>query len=670
MTQDKTKSRIIELTDLINHHSHLYYQENKSEISDFDFDQLLEELIRLETDNLQYKFPDSPSQRVGGIITKNFETVYHRTPMLSLGNTYSKQELEEFDQRVAKGLEVQDYEYFCELKFDGVAISLTYENGILIQAATRGDGTRGDNITNNAKTIRTLPLNVKSKSVSTLFEVRGEVFMPKDVFRTLNEEKIDVGEEPYANARNTTSGSLKMQDSGIVAKRKLDCYLYSLITDNNTIDSHEKSINTLSEMEFNISPTFKKCANIQEVLEYIQEWEEKRHELPLATDGIVIKVNNIEQQKQLGFTAKSPRWAISYKYKSESCATLLKDITYQVGRTGAITPVAELAPVLLAGTTVKRASLHNANEIKRLDLRINDTIFVEKGGEIIPKVTEVNLSQRPESSKETIYISKCPKCQTQLVRNEGEAVHYCPNINGCPPQIKGRIEHFIQRKAMDIDSLGEKTIDQLYTTGLVTSPADLYNLTFDQVMSLDSFKELSSSNLLIGIEKSKKATFESVLFALGIRFVGKTVAEKLAAHFKSWDQMALATYDQLIEVPEIGTRIAESLLEFLSKKENIEQIDRLKSYGLNFEIEVSTNQPESDILQGKSFVVSGVFEGYDRDNLKDIIKSHGGKVVSSISKKLNYLLAGDKVGPSKRDRAGKLNVPIISENDFNQMIKP
>lgn len=669
MTQDKAKSRIIELTDLINHHSHLYYQENKSEITDFDFDQLLEELIKLEIDNPVYKFPDSPSQRVGGTITKNFETVYHRTPMLSLGNTYSKEELEEFDQRVAKGLEAQDYEYFCELKFDGVAISLTYENGILVQAATRGDGTRGDNITNNAKTIRTLPLNVKSTSISTLFEVRGEVFMPKDVFKTLNEEKIDVGEEPYANARNTASGSLKMQDSGIVSKRKLDCYLYSLITDNTEIDSHGKAIDSLLKMGFNISPTFKKCNNIQEVLEYIQEWEEKRHELPLETDGIVIKVNSIEQQKQLGFTAKSPRWAISYKYKSESATTLLKDITYQVGRTGAITPVAELAPVLLAGTTVKRASLHNANEIERLDLRINDMVHVEKGGEIIPKVTGVDLSQRTGSSIKTIYINQCPECQTQLVRNEGEAVHYCPNINGCPPQIKGRIEHFIQRKAMDIDSLGEKTIDQLYVTGLVTSPADLYSLSFDQVMSLESFKELSSTNLLTGIENSKKATFESVLFALGIRFVGKTVAEKLAAHFKSWDQMARATYDELIDVPEIGTRIAESIIEFLSKEKNIEQIDRLKRFGLKFEIEASNNQPESDILRGKSFVVSGVFEEYGRDDLKDFIKSHGGKVVSSISGKLDYLLAGDKMGPSKRDKADKLNVPIISEGDFNKMIK-
>lgn len=670
MTQDKAKIRITELTDQINHHSHLYYQENRSEISDFDFDQLLEELIRLETQYPELKYPDSPSQRVGGTITKHFETVYHKTPMLSLGNTYSKEDLEEFDIRVAKGLEGQTYEYFCELKFDGVAISLTYTDGILTQATTRGDGVRGDNITNNAKTIRTLPLNVKSKSVSPLFEVRGEVFMPKKVFKEINEEKIDIGEEPYANARNTASGSLKMQDSSIVSKRSLDCYLYSLITDDGSIDSHEKSISALKEMGFNISPTFKKCNTIQEVLTYIQYWEEKRLELPLETDGIVIKVNSISQQKQLGFTAKSPRWAISYKYKSESAATILKDITYQVGRTGAITPVAELEPVLLAGTTVKRASLYNANEIERLDLRVGDTVYVEKGGEIIPKVTGIERSLRPKDSQESTYITNCPQCDTALIRQEGEVVHYCPNVNGCPPQIKGRIEHFIQRKAMDIDSLGEKTIDQLYETGLVKSPADLYALTYDQVMSLDSFKELSSTNLLTGIENSIKTPFESVLFALGIRYVGRTVAEKLAAHFKSWDNMAKATFDELIEVPEIGNRIAESLLEFLSKAENTDQIESLKSYGLNFEIDASTNQPESDILQGKSFVVSGVFDGYERDELKNAIKSNGGKVVSAISGKLDFLLAGDKMGPSKKEKADKLGITIISEIDFNQMIKP
>jgi DNA ligase (NAD+) len=493
--------------------------------------------------------------------------------------------------------------------------------------------------------------------------------MPKKVFKEINEEKIDIGEEPYANARNTASGSLKMQDSSLVSKRSLDCYLYALITDNSQIDSHEKSISALQEMGFNISPTFKKCTTIDEVLAYIQFWEEKRLELPLETDGIVIKVNSISQQKQLGFTAKSPRWAISYKYKSENAATILKAITFQVGRTGAITPVAELEPVLLAGTTVKRASLYNANEIERLDLRIGDTVYVEKGGEIIPKVTGVELASRAPDSQKSTYITHCPQCDTRLIRQPGEVVHYCSNVNGCPPQIKGRIEHFIQRKGMDIDSLGEKTIDQLFETSLVRTPADLYALTYEQVMSLDSFKELSSTNLLTGIENSKKTPFESVLFALGIRYVGRTVAEKLATYFKSWDNIAKATFDELIEVPEIGHRIAESLLEFLAKEENIAQIDRLKSHGLNFEIDASTNLPESDILQGKSFVVSGVFEGYERDELKNIIKSNGGKVVSAISGKLDFLLAGDKMGPSKKDKADKLGITIIAESDFNQMIK-
>ena len=669
MKPDKVKIRVMELTDRINYYSHLYYQENKSEISDFEFDQLLEELVRLETEYPEYKYLNSPSQRVGGTITKNFNTVYHRTPMLSLGNTYSKKELEDFNVRIAKGLEGQNYEYLCELKFDGVAISLTYENGMLVQAATRGDGIKGDEITNNARTIQTLPLQVKSRNIPALFEVRGEVFMPKDTFKSLNEDKIAIGEEPYANARNTTSGSLKMQDSSTVAKRKLDCYIYSLISINSTY-SLEKAINTMREMGFNISPTFKKCANMEEVLDYIAYWEEKRHELPLETDGIVIKVNNIDQQQQLGFTAKSPRWAISYKYKPESATTILKGITYQVGRTGAITPVAELEQVLLAGTVVKRASLYNANEIARLDLRIDDTVYVEKGGEIIPKVTGVELTQRLDSSLPINDIKQCPECNTTLIRHEKEVLQYCPNINGCSPQIKGRIEHFIQRKAMNINSLGEKTIDQLYESGLVNSPADLYELTYQQAISLDGFKELSTNNLLSGIESSKKEPFESVLFALGIRFVGKTIAEKLIAHFRSWDQMVVATFEELIKVPEIGSQIAKSLLEFVSKEENIEQIERLKSAGLKFETETPTSQLESNILQGKSFVLSGIFEEYSRDELKNLIKSHGGKVVTSISAKLDYLLMGDKVGPSKRDKANKLNVSMLLESDFNKLIKP
>ncbi|MTI38423.1 NAD-dependent DNA ligase LigA, partial [Fulvivirga lutimaris] len=552
MNQEEASKEISSLSQKINYYNDLYYQKDTSEISDFEFDKLLERLIELERAFPELKKDDSPSQRVGGTITKNFETVNHRYPMLSLGNTYSKEDLEEFDKRVAKGLGDEPYEYFCELKFDGVALSLTYENGKLVRGVTRGDGTRGDDITNNVRTIRTVPLSLRDGDYPDFFEARGEAFLPKEMFLKLNKEREEQGEELYANARNTASGSLKMQDSSMVARRKLDCYLYSMNGEDIGVATHEEAILKLQSLNFNISPTFKKCKNINEVLAYIAEWETKRLELPLDTDGIVIKVNSIQQQHKLGFTAKSPRWAIAYKYKSEAAVTLLQDITYQVGRTGAITPVAELQPVLLAGTTVKRASLHNANEIERLDIRVGDMVFVEKGGEIIPKVTHVDTSKRKPDSERLKYITHCPECGTELVRYEGEAVHYCTNALGCPPQIKGKIEHFIQRKAMNIDSLGERTIDMLYQKGLVTSPADLYQLTYDQIFELEGFKDLSTKNLLEGIKNSSSVPFESVLFALGIRFVGKTVAEKLAAHFKSIDALAAATYDELIEVPEIG----------------------------------------------------------------------------------------------------------------------
>ena len=668
MTPQQAKEKIEVLSKQINYHNDLYYQQSKSEISDYEFDQLLNELIQLEVQFPEFKYDDSPTQRVGGTITKEFNTVVHKYPMLSLGNTYSIEELEEFDARVQKGLGSTDYEYFCELKFDGVAISLTYENGMLVRAVTRGDGTRGDDVTNNARTIRTVPLKIESP-IDSNFEVRGEVFMPKTVFTQLNKEREDIGEVTYANARNTASGSLKMQDSSIVAKRKLDCYLYSLIGDNLPVATHAEAIKRLENMGFNISPTYRKCNTISEVIAYVNEWENKRHELPLETDGIVIKVNSIDQQNELGFTAKNPRWAISYKYKAENAITTLNDVTFQVGRTGAITPVAELEPVLLAGTTVKRASLHNANEIARLDLRIGDQVYVEKGGEIIPKVTGVELTQRQSNSEPIIYISHCPECHTELIRNEGEAVHYCPNINGCPPQIKGRIEHYIQRKAMNIDSLGEKTIALLYDQGLVNSPADLYTLTYDNVISLEGFKDLSTTNLLKGIEQSKQTPFESVLFAIGVRFVGRTVAEKLASYFKSMDALSKATFEELIEVPEIGERIAGSIVSFFSDSENVNEIERLKSYGLIFEIDETANQPESDILHGQTFVVSGVFEKYSRDELKEAIKNNGGKVVSSISAKLDFLIAGDNMGPAKKEKAEKLEIKIISEADFDNMIQ-
>ncbi len=659
MTQEQARKKILELTAQINHHNDLYYQQHTTEISDFEFDQLLKYLIDLENQFPEIKQPDSPTQRIGGTITKEFETVVHKYPMLSLGNTYSKEELEDFDKRVAKGLDEAAYEYFSELKFDGVSISLIYENGVLVRGITRGDGVRGDDVTANVKTIRNIPLVVKGKDIPPSFEVRGEVFMSKDNFEKLNKEKEDIGEERYANARNTTSGTLKMQDSSVVAKRNLDCYVYYLLGDK-TVSKHSESIKKLEQWGFNVSNTYKKCGNIDEVLTYINKWEEKRLALPLETDGVVLKIDDLKQQDALGFTAKSPRWAISYKYKAEGAVTKLNDVTYQVGRTGAITPVAELAPVQLAGTTVKRASLHNANEIVRLDLHIGDYVFVEKGGEIIPKVTGVDLTKRDGSTKAIQYITACPECGTALIRKEGEASHYCPNVNGCKPQITGRIEHFIQRKAMNIDSLGEKTIAQLYSLGLVKSPADLYDLTEEDLLKLEGFKSLSAQNALRGIEQSKEAPFESVLFAIGIRYVGKTVAEKLAAYFKNINNLAKATEEELLAAPEVGTKIAESVLLFFSNAENRTEIERLQKAGLNFETTGIQLETESDTLQNKSFVISGTFEGYDREELKTMILKNGGNILSGVSKKLDYLVAGDNMGPAKKEKAEKMGVSIIS----------
>ena len=668
MSVEEAKKEIASLSEQINYHNQKYYQESVSEISDYDFDQLLNRLIQLETEFPELRKSDSPSQRVGGTITKSFETVVHKYPMLSLANTYSPEELKDFDGRVSKGLEGEGYEYVCELKFDGVALSLTYENGELLRAVTRGDGTKGDNVTTNAKTIRSIPLKLAGSDYPENFEVRGEVFMPNSIFEALNKQKVADGEEPLANPRNTASGTLKMQDSSVVAARKLDCYLYSLMTDRNAVPTHFDAVQSLSKWGFNVSPTYKKCKDIDEVLTYIEHWEEKRHELPVETDGIVIKVNSLKQQNDLGFTAKNPRWAIAYKYKAESATTRLNGVTYQVGRTGAVTPVAELEPVLLAGTTVKRASLHNANEIERLGVRIGDQVHVEKGGEIIPKITGVDLAHRPKDSEELQYIQNCPECETLLVRYEGEANHYCPNIESCPPQIKGRIEHFIHRKAMDIDSMGEQTIKVLFEKGILNNISDLYDLKYEDLIDLEGFQDLSVKNLLKGIEASKQVPFEQVLFGMGIRFVGKTVAEKLAVHFKTLDALIAADFEALVAVPEIGDRIAESLIQYFGKEENKVLLEKLKSAGLNFEVDESQFQTSSDVLGGKTFVISGVFEKYGRDELKGIIKDHGGKVVSSISGKLDYLVAGDKMGPAKLEKAEKLNINIISESDFDQMI--
>jgi DNA ligase (NAD+) len=667
MTPELARKEIETLTDKVNHHNYLYYQENRTEISDYEFDQMLQKLINLEKQFPQFIQPDSPTQRVGGSITKEFITVQHRYPMLSLGNTYSEDELVEFDKRVARGLDGDSYEYFCELKFDGVSISLVYEKGVLARGVTRGDGTRGDDVTANVKTIRNIPIVVKGNKVPEIFEVRGEIFMPKEVFAKLNKDREDIGEERYANARNTAAGTVKMQDSGEVARRKLNCYSYSLLGDPD-VTTHEQSIRKLEGWKFNVSPTYKKCKGIKDVIAYIQEWEHKRLELPLETDGVVIKVNSLEQQEQLGFTAKSPRWAIAYKYKAQSMSTRLNDVTYQVGRTGAVTPVAVLEPIFLAGTTVKRASLHNANEIARLDLRIGDHVFVEKGGEIIPKVTGIDLGKRKAQTTPIRYIEKCPECGSKLVRAEGEAAFYCPNITGCPPQIKGRIEHFIQRKAMDIESLGERTIDQLYSLSLVKSPADLYKLTAQDIGRLEGFKEKSVTNVLQGIERSKETPFENVLFAIGIRYVGKTVAEKLARYFKNIDNLQKASYEELMAAPEVGEKIARSVFDFFKKPESREEIERLRKAGLKMQTDAREIEKESEVLANKSFVISGTFENYERDELQDLILKNGGRVLSAVSGKVDYLVAGENMGPSKREKAEKLGVTIISENEFEKLL--
>ena len=669
MKPEEAKKKIEALTAEINYHNDLYYQKSQTKISDFDFDRLLEKLISLEREFPQFKSPESPTQRVGGTITKEFATVYHKYPMLSLSNTYSQKELEDFDARVAKGLEGESYEYFCELKFDGVSISLTYENGKLTRGVTRGDGVRGDDVTANVKTIRSIPLSVKGDAIPPVFEVRGEVFLPKEVFLQLNKEREDIGEERYANARNTASGTMKMQDSSEVARRKLDCFVYYLLGDETGLDTHEESIHKLESWNFRVSPTYKKCRNIAEVLKYINHWETRRQELPLETDGVVIKVNDLEQQQLLGYTAKSPRWAIAYKYKAENMSTRLNGVTYQVGRTGAVTPVAMLEPIFLAGTTVKRASLHNANEIARLDLHIGDYVFVEKGGEIIPKVTGVDIEKRSSNMQPVVYLTKCPECNSKLARVEGEAAFYCPNTNGCPPQIKGRIEHFIQRKAMDIDSLGERTIHQLYELKLVRSPADLYDLKRDDILLLEGYKDKSVKNLLDGIEKSKSIPFENVLFAIGIRYVGKTVAEKLARYFKSIEKIAAASVEELLAAPEIGEKIAHSIYDFFQNPENQREIKRLIDAGLNFKTDAKEPEKESDVLGGKSFVISGTFEHYEREQLQDIILKNGGRILSGVSGKLDYLVAGENMGPSKLAKAEKLGVKIVSEKEFEKLLK-
>ncbi|MBN8703097.1 MAG: NAD-dependent DNA ligase LigA [Bacteroidetes bacterium] len=661
------KEKIEELSKLIEQHNYNYYVLSNPTISDYDFDMLLEELIKLEKKYPEFLAPNSPSQRVGGQITKEFKTVTHKYPMMSLSNSYSREDIVDFDSRIKK-LITGNVEYICELKYDGVAIGLTYKNGILVQAVTRGDGVKGDDITANVKTIRSIPLSLSGTDYPDEFEIRGEIFLPRKVFDEINKEREDIGEQPLANPRNAASGTLKMQDSSMVAKRKLDCYLYFVYGENLPFTNHIDSIYKAKEWGFKIPPTIKKCTTIDEVFDFINYWDKERYNLPFDTDGVVLKVNSHEQQQQLGFTAKSPRWAIAYKFKAEQVSTILESISYQVGRTGAITPVANLKPVLLAGTVVKRASLHNADIIKKLDVRIGDTVFVEKGGEIIPKIIGVNSALRSPNAVEVNYISQCPECGSLLTRSEGEANHYCPNENGCPPQIKGKMSHFTSRKAMSIESLGEETIELLFNSGLIKNIADIYDLKKEQLLPLERMAEKSVMNLLQGIEDSKKVPFERVLFAIGIRHVGETTAKKIAFYFKTCSAIENASVENLLEVPEVGDKIAQSVADYFKDENNKEVIKRLQQHGLQFELSEQQLSNTSDKLKGLTFVISGVFSKFSRDDIKDLIERNGGKNTASISAKTNYLVAGENMGPAKLEKAEKLGIKIINENEFLTLI--
>jgi DNA ligase (NAD+) len=661
------QNTIQKLREELNQHNYNYYVLDKPTISDFEFDLKLKQLQDLENQHPEYFDENSPTQRVGGTITKNFETVKHDHRMYSLDNSYSKEELLNWENRVQKVLGDVPLEYTCELKYDGASISITYENGKLKRAVTRGDGVQGDDVTNNIKTIKAIPLKLKG-DFPEIFDVRGEIILPFAGFEKMNQELIEIGETPYSNPRNTASGSLKLQDSAEVAKRPLDCLLYFIIGNKLPFKSQFEGLETARNWGFKVPKEAKLARSLEEVFQYIDYWDTHRHNLPYETDGVVIKVNSFQYQDELGFTAKSPRWAIAYKFKSEQVSTRLNSISYQVGRTGAITPVANLEPVQLAGTIVKRASLHNADQIEKLDIRIGDTVFVEKGGEIIPKIIAVDLSKRLENSEPTKYITHCPECQTELIRGEGEANHYCPNFYGCPPQIIGRIQHYISRKAMDIEGLGGETVALLYNNGLVQNYADLYKLNVEDILPLERMAQKSAENLVKGVENSKNIPFERVLYALGIRFVGETVAKKLAKHYKSIDALSQASLMDLVLVDEIGERIAQSVIDFFENPENRDIINRLKSYGVQFETIEIINPDATDKLAGKTFVVSGVFEQFSRDDLKKAIEDNGGKVGSSISAKTDYVVAGDNMGPAKLEKANKLNIAIISETDFMKLI--
>jgi len=660
------ESKIHELREELRRHNYNYYVLDKPEIDDYTFDQKLKELQRLEAAHPEYYDASSPTLRVGGEITKNFETVRHEYRMYSLDNSYSQEDLEDWEKRIKKLIDGK-VEYVCELKYDGASISLTYEEGKLVRAVTRGDGVQGDDVTNNVKTIRSIPLQLKG-DYPAKFDIRGEIILPLAGFAAMNATRVEAGEEPYSNPRNTASGSLKLQDSAEVSNRPLDCLLYSIKGENLNFKTQYEGLEKARSWGFKVPEVAQMTASTAETLKFLEYWDEHRHDLPYETDGVVIKVNDLQQQEELGYTAKAPRWAMAYKFKTEQAETLLEKITFQVGRTGAITPVANLTPVQLAGTIVKRASLHNADQIAKLDVREGDRVYVEKGGEIIPKIVGVDFETRDPQSEPTVYITNCPKCDTPLVREEGEAQHYCPNEMGCPPQIIGRIQHFISRKAMDIEGLGGETVALLVNAGLIQNYADLYELKKEQILPLERMAEKSADNLIKGIEASKDVPFERVLFALGIRYVGETVARKLAKEFKTIDALAEAVEERLTSVDEIGSRIAESVVSFFAEGRNRELISRLKNYGLQLELDASVLENQTEKLKGLTFVISGVFEKISRSDLKKTIEDNGGKAAGSISSKTNYLVAGDNMGPSKREKAEKLGVTIISEDEFLAMV--
>ena len=660
--------RIYKLREELHTHNYNYYVLNSPVISDIEFDHLMRELQDLEAKYPETYDENSPTMRVGSDISKEFVQVEHKYPMLSLGNTYSEEEVTDFYERVRKSLN-EEFEICCEMKFDGTSISLTYEDGKLVRAVTRGDGVKGDDVTNNVKTIRTVPLVLKGDNYPKEFEIRGEILMPWEVFENLNRER-EAKEEPlFANPRNAASGTLKQQNSAVVASRKLDAYLYYLLGENLPCDGHYENLQEARKWGFKISDTMRKVKTLQEVFDFIKYWDTERKNLPVATDGIVLKVNSIRQQKNLGYTAKSPRWAIAYKFQAEKALTKLQKVTYQVGRTGAITPVANLDPVQLSGTIVKRASLHNADIIESLDLHEGDMVYVEKGGEIIPKITGVDMASRTPDSKPVRFITHCPECGEPLTRFDDEAAHYCTNEDSCPPQIKGKIEHFISRKAMNIEGLGPETVDLFYQEGMINNAADLYTLNEQDIARLERFGEKSAQNIMAGLEASRQISFERVLFALGIRFVGETVAKKLARSIKNIDTLMTATKEELMAIDEIGEKIAESIIHFFSSEKNRELVERLKAAGLKMEMDAEDTAALSNILEGQSVVISGVFAVHSRDEYKDIIEKHGGKNVGSISKKTSFILAGENMGPSKLEKAQKLGIRIMDENEFLKLIE-